>query len=197
MTGGVGRRLMIRPEPMPVTHAGSRVSTSARVSPSVRHDPPRRDRRRSTTRVLDPFLDPIGRTMAIGGVLTPLCFGWSRTLRTSADWPALYGMEEVRGSIPLSSTQNRRSAACRGSVGVASVLVNVANWLRWLRRDVCGPGTCFVRSRLQADAPTRRRAGPTRPPTPRRGRRFWRSRRLEFRPIVTQVPTRLGTCSKD
>ena len=46
-----------------------------------------------------------------------------------------HGMEEVRGSIPLSSTQNRRSGACRRRSDVASALVNVANWLRWLRWD--------------------------------------------------------------
>ena len=47
----------------------------------------------------------------------------------------VHGMEEVRGSIPLSSTQNRRSEACKGLASVSSALVNVANWLRWLRRD--------------------------------------------------------------
>ena len=46
-------------------------------------------------------------------------------------------MEEVRGSIPLSSTQNRRSEACKGLASVSSALVNVANWLRRDEQTSC------------------------------------------------------------
>ena len=44
-----------------------------------------------------------------------------------------HGMEEVRGSIPLSSTQNRRSEAYSGRLRGLSIFANVASWLRWLR----------------------------------------------------------------
>jgi hypothetical protein len=37
--------------------------------------------------LLDPFLDPTGRTMAIGGVLTRMCFCSSRTFADLGEWP--------------------------------------------------------------------------------------------------------------
>ena len=36
--------------------------------------------------LLDPFLDPIGRTVAIGGVLTRMCFCRSRTFADVGEW---------------------------------------------------------------------------------------------------------------
>jgi hypothetical protein len=46
---------------------------------SVRHHPTAVGLTPFPGDLMDPFLDPIGRTMATGGVLTPLCFGRSRT----------------------------------------------------------------------------------------------------------------------
>ncbi len=83
-------------------------------------------------------------------------FGFDRTRaaftgrrRTRWTLGRVHGMEEVRGSIPLSSTKNCRSEACNRPAGIALAAVNVASWLRWLRRG--GP--------LRMMWPPERRAG--------------------------------------
>lgn len=82
---------------------------------------------------------------------------------------------------------------------------NVTRWrdgqmvLRWDRRRHAQRRAILPPHQgLQAVAPTRRRAGPTCPPTARRGRRFCRCRGLEF--TTDRHPssnTTRGTCSND